>query len=54
MAKLAVKFIQNESGATAIEYALIALLISVSVVGGATAIGNNLTDIFTNTSDSFN
>ena len=36
------KFLNDESGATAIEYGLIAALISVAIIGGATAIGGNL------------
>jgi len=33
------KFMQDESGATAIEYALLATLIGVAIIGGATALG---------------
>ena len=33
------KFISDSSGATAIEYALIATLISVAIIGGATSMG---------------
>jgi len=36
------KFLQDESGATAIEYGLIAALISVALIGGARAIGTSL------------
>lgn len=39
---LLVKFIKSEDGATAIEYALIATLISVAIIGGATAVGTNV------------
>lgn len=35
-------FIKDESGATAIEYGLIAALLSVAIVAGATALGGNL------------
>ncbi len=35
-------FWRNESGATAIEYAFVAGLISILIVGGARAIGLNL------------
>ena len=34
------KFWSDESGATAIEYELIATLIVVAVIGGITAVGN--------------
>jgi pilus assembly protein Flp/PilA len=37
------RFWTNAKGATAIEYALIASLISVAIIGGATAIGNSTT-----------
>lgn len=40
-------FLKDESGATAIEYGLIAALISVALIGGARAIGTNLDDKFT-------
>ncbi|HVV95027.1 MAG TPA: Flp family type IVb pilin [Hyphomicrobiales bacterium] len=35
-----------ESGATAIEYALIAVIVSVAIVAGVTSIGGQLTNIF--------
>jgi len=35
-------FFKNESGATAIEYALIAALIAVAIITGAQTLGNNL------------
>ena len=40
------KFLKDESGATAIEYGLIAALISVALIGGARAIGVNLDALF--------
>ena len=40
------RFAQDESGATAIEYGLIAALIAVVIIGGATAVGNSLTSKF--------
>ncbi len=40
-------FIQNDLGATAIEYGLIAALISVVVIGAMTALGTNLNTTFT-------
>ena len=36
------KFLKDESGATAIEYVLLAALIGVAIIGAATAVGNNL------------
>ncbi|OYX48202.1 MAG: fimbrial protein [Alphaproteobacteria bacterium 32-64-14] len=41
------KFFKDRSGATVIEYCLIAGVISIAIVGGASAIG-------TNTNSSFN
>ena len=36
------KFVTNESGATAIEYGLIAALIAVVIITGLTTVGSNL------------
>ena len=36
------RFVKDESGATAIEYGLIAALISVALITGATTLGNTL------------
>ncbi|WP_193337042.1 Flp family type IVb pilin [Devosia beringensis] len=41
------RFAQDESGATAIEYGLIAALISVGIIVAASALGNSLGDLFT-------
>jgi pilus assembly protein Flp/PilA len=38
------KFLADESGATAIEYVIVASLIAVALVGGATALGNSVDD----------
>jgi pilus assembly protein Flp/PilA len=48
--KLVARFLKNESGATAIEYGLIAALISVAIIGGATAVGGGVNNTFTNVS----
>ncbi|MFT6656858.1 Flp family type IVb pilin [Maritalea sp.] len=40
------KFLSDESGATAIEYGLIAALISVVIIGAATAMGGQLFAVF--------
>ena len=42
-----VELFKNEDGATAIEYALIAVLISVAAVAIMQNVGSNLTSIFT-------
>ncbi|SEF04329.1 Flp pilus assembly protein, pilin Flp [Rhizobiales bacterium GAS188] len=41
------RFAQDESGATAIEYGLIAPLISVVIIGVLTSVGTSLTATFT-------
>jgi len=40
------RFLKDESGATAIEYGLIAALIAVAIIGGATALGNSVNNKF--------
>ena len=42
------RFVRDESGATAIEYGLIAALIAVVIITGVTAVGTNLSTTFTN------
>ena len=42
------KFVGDESGATAIEYGLIAALIAVVIIGALRTIGGNLSTAFTN------
>jgi pilus assembly protein Flp/PilA len=41
------KFLKDESGATAIEYGLIAALIAVVIITALTTVGTNLTASFT-------
>lgn len=41
------RIVKNESGVTAIEYALVAGLISVACVGAMTTVGNNLLVLYT-------
>ncbi|WP_082653559.1 Flp family type IVb pilin [Aureimonas sp. AU22] len=52
MFKLIQRFRKNESGATAIEYGLIAALVSVVIIGAITTMGENLTSTFTTVSES--
>lgn len=40
MSKLFARFVKDESGATAIEYGLIAALIALAIMVGAGALGN--------------
>jgi len=44
------RFVKDESGATAIEYGLIAALIAVVIITGVTAVGTKLSTSFTNIS----
>jgi pilus assembly protein Flp/PilA len=39
-------FLSNQDGATAIEYALIASLIAVGIIGALTTLGTNLSSTF--------
>jgi pilus assembly protein Flp/PilA len=47
MSKFMTRFLKDESGATAIEYGLIAALISVAIVAVLPAVGTSLTQTFT-------
>ena len=44
------RLLKNKSGATAIEYGLIAALIAVVVITGVTAVGTKMSTTFTNLS----
>lgn len=44
--KIITRFMNDESGATAIEYGLIAALISVGIIAAATTLGNGLSNLF--------
>jgi len=46
MSKFVTRFVKDESGATAIEYGLIAALIAVVIITAVTAVGTNLTTKF--------
>ena len=46
MGKFILNFIRNESGVTAIEYGLIASLISIGIVAAVTSIGSDLKTTF--------
>ncbi len=41
-----VSFLKDDSGATAIEYGLIAALVSVAAIGALTAMGSSLSTMF--------
>jgi len=45
------RFLKDESGATAIEYGLIAALIAVAIIAGASTLGETLNTQFQDISD---
>lgn len=54
MSKLFARFVKDESGATAIEYGLIAALIALAILAGAGAVGNALDSKFTSIATELN
>lgn len=54
MSKIVARFVKDESGATAIEYGLIAALIALAITAGAGAVGNSLGTKFTRISTKLN
>ena len=46
MTRLIRRFLNDEGGATAIEYGLIAALIAVAVIGGVSTLGQNANATF--------
>jgi len=51
--KLIARFLKDTKGATAIEYALIASIISIVIVSSSTMIGSRIVDIFELVQDGF-
>jgi pilus assembly protein Flp/PilA len=51
MSNIFARFVKDESGATAIEYGLIAALIALAILVGAGAVGNNLSSRFNDVSN---
>ena len=45
------RFLNDESGATAIEYGLIAALVAVAIITAVTTLGDNITATFDSISD---
>ncbi|MEJ0009841.1 MAG: Flp family type IVb pilin [Alphaproteobacteria bacterium] len=45
------RFLKNESGATAIEYAMLAALIAMACVGTLRLISNHVSNMYTNVSN---
>ena len=52
MSKFVTRFLKDESGATAIEYGLIAALVAVVLVTALTALGGQLSSTFTSVTNS--
>ncbi len=48
------RFAKDESGATAIEYGLIATLIGVAIIAGASALGSKLNTVFNDIAGAIN
>jgi pilus assembly protein Flp/PilA len=46
MTNVFARFVKDESGATAIEYGLIAALVAVAAIAGMTAVGGKLQSLF--------
>ncbi len=46
-------FVQDESGATAIEYSLVAVLIAFVIIGSVTLLGSRLSTLYSNTAAAF-
>ena len=46
------KFIRNDSGATAIEYALIASLIAVAIITAVSTVGTKVSTVFSEVGNS--
>ena len=54
MQNLMTRFIKDEDGATAIEYGLLAALIGVAIIVGASALGGSLNAKFVNIGERIN
>ena len=54
MSKLFARFAKDESGATAIEYGLIAALIALAIIAGASLLGNTIDDKFESIANTLN
>ena len=51
MKNYVVRFVNDESGATAIEYGLIAALIAVGIIGAARLLGSQISTTFNTVTD---
>ena len=48
MIKQFINFVKDEDGVTSVEYAIMAALVALVVIAGATILGTNTNDTFTN------
>ena len=53
MKNFVMRFVRDESGATAIEYGLIAAGIAVVIIGAVNTLGSNLKTTFSNVTDQY-
>ena len=44
--RILIRFLHDESGATAIEYALIGVLVSVGIIAAVTVVGGQVSSLF--------
>jgi pilus assembly protein Flp/PilA len=54
MLKLVKNFVRDESGASAIEYALVAALIAIVIIGGARLVGERASTAFSGVASGLN
>ena len=54
MAPLLKQFAADQTGATSIEYALIAVLVGIAIIAAVTALGNSLKAIFATVASTVN
>jgi pilus assembly protein Flp/PilA len=54
MRNLLSRFAYDETGANALEYALVMILVAFAIAGGAGLLGTNLNTLFTNTGNAVN
>jgi len=51
MSKMFARFMKDESGATAIEYGLVASLIAIAIITAATSLGTGVSNTFNDVSE---
>ncbi|MDB5440553.1 MAG: Flp/Fap pilin component [Caulobacteraceae bacterium] len=53
MSSFVKRFVADQTGATAIEYGMIAALMTIAIVAGITAVGSKLTALFTKVTNDY-